>query len=296
VSEQAHAAEESSFPPLWFRALGWLPRKKLSQLVGKIVHAQEPKFFASFLKYSLTKAFGIKIAEAERPYDDYASFGQFFARRLKEGARDFSQEGFLSPCDGRLDQWGSIEDGTLLQCKGKTYDLGTLLGDRELAKSYEGGRFMTIYLAPFNYHRVHWGLDGELSWTRWIDGDLWPVNKTSVQHVPELFCVNERCLSELNSEHGKMSSVMVGATNVGWMEMAHLDEDVQKIMKKRGGYVIHGGEHSPKWSVSKGDEFGLFNMGSTVVLVLDSELSARYDWSRLERKAVVAGEVLGVKL
>lgn len=275
--------------PWWLSLLGKLPRKLMSRWVGALVHAEKPRAFALWLKHSLVKKFGIDVSEAEFPLDHYPSFGAFFARRLKEGARDFSPEGFLSPCDGRLDQFGEIHSDTLLQCKGREYRLSTLLGDAEVAQRYEGGRFMTIYLAPYNYHRVHWGHGGDLLWTRLISGDLWPVNEASVQYVPELFCQNERYLCEMKSSQGSHLSVMVGATNVGWMVCDHLDEEREQILlKSRGGYVVHD-----ELQKNKGDEYGLFNMGSTVVLVLDPDMAAAYDWSSLERRSVRAGDILG---
>jgi phosphatidylserine decarboxylase len=282
--------EAKTDQPLWLSCLGFLPRKRLSRLVGALVHSERPAFFAKLLRKVLISKFGIVTSEAEHPVSHYPSFGKFFARKLKTGARDFSSSGLLSPCDGSLEQWGKIVDGTLVQCKGKTYTLDTLLADPKLAKTYEGGMFMTIYLAPFNYHRVHWGHAGSLLWTRFIEGDLWPVNATSVEHVPELFCQNERYVSELKTERGNMSSVMVGATNVGWMKLAHLSEETEQIMLSRGGgYAVH-----EDLSISNGDEFGLFNMGSTVILLLDQAMTQSFDWSSLQQGKVIAGQVLGV--
>lgn len=283
--------EEEAKPdqPLWLSCLGFLPRKKMSRWVGALVHAERPAFFARSLKRFLISKFGIFTEEAEHPVEHYPSFGKFFARKLKAGARDFSAVGLLSPCDGSLEQWGRILDGTLVQCKGKTYTLDTLLGDPKLAKAYEGGMFMTIYLAPYNYHRVHWGYTGSLAWTRFIEGDLWPVNGTSVEHVPELFCHNERYLSELKTREGNMVSVMVGATNVGWMKLAHLPEEVEQVMLSRGGgYTVH-----ENLNIACGDEYGLFNMGSTVILLLDQTMTESFDWSSLERGKVMAGQLLG---
>jgi phosphatidylserine decarboxylase len=275
--------------PLWLSCLGFLPRKRMSRWVGAVVHAERPAFFAKWLRGFLISKFGIKTSEAEHPVAHYPSFGKFFARKLRVGARDFSTLGFLSPCDGSLEQWGKIVDGTLVQCKGKTYALETLLGDPKLAKAYEGGTFMTIYLAPYNYHRVHWGHEGFLASTRFIEGDLWPVNGTSVEHVPELFCQNERYLSEVKTSKGNIVSVMVGATNVGWMKLAHLSDETEHVMLSRGGgYAVH-----ENLSITSGDEFGLFNMGSTVILLLDSAMTEAFDWTSLKQGQVMAGQILG---
>jgi|SaaInlStandDraft_1057018.scaffolds.fasta_scaffold10841_3 phosphatidylserine decarboxylase len=274
--------------PWRLKALGWLPRKWLSRATGKIVHAEHPRWLASFLKGQLIRILGVPTHEAEKSVSEYPSFGAFFARKLKEGARPISPDLLVSPCDGTLEQSGVVEEGRLLQCKGSHYPLYELLGDVELARHYEGGRYLTIYLAPHDYHRVHWPMAGKLSETRYISGDLWPVNQMSVEHVERLFCINERFHSTLTTEHGKMTLIMVGATNVGSMSLDHLGEEDQALMEGRGaGWKEHQGE-----SVDKGDTFGVFNMGSTVILLLDSSLSLAVEMDDVRHGKLLYGQGL----
>jgi phosphatidylserine decarboxylase len=270
-----------------------VPRKGLSRLVGKIVHAQKPKFWADFVKKKLIEKFNIDCSEAEHPPEFYPSFGAFFARRLKAGARDYSGQGLLSPCDGSLEQWGQISEGQLIQCKGKTYSLAVLLNDRELARSYEGGFYMTIYLAPYNYHRVHWAVGGNMLTTRFIQGDMWPVNKTSVEHVSELFCLNERYTTDQSCEKGKVNTVMVSATNVGDMELFHINPEQRQVLERTGGGCV---VHQDQTKVPAGAEFGIFNMGSTVILLLDRDAAESYDFSPLVSGKICAGQVLAQTL
>ena len=266
-----------------------MPRKGLSRLVGKLVHAEHPSLWAKTVKKVLISKFAIDCSEAERPVAEYPSFGKFFARRLKPSARDFTGKGFLCPCDGRIEQWGTITQGRLVQCKGQTYSLGILLNDREMADRYEGGLFMTIYLAPYNYHRVHWALSGQLVFTRFISGDFWPVNKTSVEHVSELFCLNERYLTEQILGCGHATTVMVAATNVGNMEIFHIvPEQRQSLERTGGGYVAH----SASTTAQAGDEFGIFHMGSTVVMLLDREATEAFNWASFVLGDVKAGQEL----
>lgn len=256
--------------PWRLRALEYVPRKWLSRTVGKLVHAESPHWWATFVRDRLISYLNIPTHEAEKPVEEYHSFGAFFARKLKEGVRTISDAKLVSPCDGSLEEEGRIEEGRLYQCKGKTYPLYDLVGDVDLARHYEGGRFMTIYLAPHNYHRVHWPISGQLEETRFISGDFWPVNRMSVEYVEGLFCLNERYLSTIETGEGKLTLVMVGATNVGDMDIAHLSRDQQEMMEGRGaGHLIH-----KSLRVNKGEEFGIFNMGSTVILLLDSSLSS----------------------
>jgi phosphatidylserine decarboxylase len=280
--------------PLWFKILRWVPRRQLSLWVGRLIHTRRPVWFAKALKCQLTKTFQIDFNEAEKPFAEYLSFGDLFARRLKTGARSFEDDGLLSPCDGSLEQWGEIESGRLIQCKGKDYELGVLLGNRDQARDYEGGYYMTIYLAPHNYHRVHWPAKGTLAWTRYLAGDRWPVNAVSVEHIDNLFCENERYVSECTLENGgRLSVVMVSATNVGDMELEHLSPSERKVLEgRRGGLKV---EPSPK-PIEVGDEHGVFKMGSTVILAMDKTAAATWDLTGLGHGSVKAGRCLGLKI
>ena len=159
---------------------------------------------------------------------------------------------FVSPCDGVVSEKGHITNGRMTQCKGIDYSLEKLLKKDSLKEVFLDGTYITIYLAPFNYHRVHCPGDGEILENYTIPGDLWPVNKVSVTSIDELFCVNERNISIISTPEGKYALIMVGATNVGSIE---LNPNIQK-----GN------------SVKKGDEYGIFNMGSTVILLFDRNL------------------------
>lgn len=268
------------------KALGLLPRRHLSRWTGKVVHAERPAFLAGALKALLARLLKVPTDEGEKAFGLYPSFGAYFARRLPEGARVFQEGQLCSPCDGTLESWGRIESGMALQCKGRPYSIAELIGDPEVPATLEGGLYITIYLAPHNYHRVHWPMGGKVEWTRWLPGDLWPVNRLSVETVDRLFCINERSLSLWSSNKGKAVQVMVGATNVGSMDLAHLDEERQSILRSpRGGWVQH---HDLE--VNGGDEFGCFNMGSTVVLLLDASCSQ--DIVNLASGPVKAGQVL----
>ena len=271
------------------RGLSYVPRRGLSRLVGKLVQAERPKLWAAIVKKILISKFNIDGSEAQWPVEHYPSFGAFFARRLKVGARDFSGRGFLCPCDGKIEQWGKIVEGRLIQCKGRSYALATLLNDHDMAARYEGGLFITIYLAPYNYHRVHWASAGKMGTTRFVQGDFWPVNATSVEHVSELFCLNERYISELKLAKGCVSTVMVAATNVGNMELFHITTEQRRRLESAGGGMV---DHRDQKEVVAGEEFGIFHMGSTVVMVLDREAAEGYNWDVAPLGVVKAGQVL----
>jgi phosphatidylserine decarboxylase len=165
---------------------------------------------------------------------------------------------------------GIIQHGECLQAKGLTYSVGELLGDRTSAEPFaEGGAFATLYLSPRDYHRVHAPLSGFIPSWRYLPGDLWPVNPASVRTVHGLFALNERLVTWLETQAGRCAVVMVGATCVGRLRAAYTDVVVET------GSRAASGTFSTPVPVSKGDELGRFEMGSTVVLLFPA---ARVSW------------------
>lgn len=242
----------------------------MSHYVGQLVHLQKPKWFAHWLKYQLIRRLKINVEEAEFEVDAYPSFGAFFSRRLKTGARPIAEQGFLSPCDGRLQTCETIASDSLIQSKGISYSLRDLLGDSQATERYQGGLALTIYLAPHNYHRVHSPDDLSVERSRKISGDLWPVNRSSVEKIHPLFCLNERWVLEAEVKGlGRLCFVMVGATNVGKMELFYLDQ-------KQNEAPHCEIQHESAVQLKRGQELGVFHMGSTVILILDRNLSAHY--------------------
>lgn len=246
---------------------------------------ESPKWWATWLKNRMIQGLSIPTAEAEREVSEYPSFGAFFSRRLKEGARVFEKGHFCSPCDGRLQSFEVIESDSLVQAKGIHYSLGDLLSEQDGLERYRGGVAVTIYLAPHNYHRVHFPDDLELLKSQKVKGDLWPVNHASVNGIHPLFCLNERWIVQGENRHGKMALIMVGATNVGKMELLHLD----------AGQFVDDDllyAHEPSLLKQAGEEMGVFHMGSTVILLLDRSLVDHYKME-LSVRDLMCGERLG---
>src|SRR5690606_7849328 len=112
-------------------------------------------------------------------------------------------------------EFGAIRDGELVQAKGLRYRLTALLGESEEAvEPYLDGAFLTIYLAPHNYHRVHAPLAGELLRTRYLPGRRFGVNAATAGAIRGLFAGNERVVCSFRTAAGPMAVVLVGALNV----------------------------------------------------------------------------------
>lgn len=209
----------------------------------------------------------INLAEAEHTDPTrYESFNAFFTRALKPGARpvDASHGAVVSPVDGTVSQAGPIERDMLLQAKGIHYSVADLLGgDTALAARFDDGAFATIYLAPYNYHRIHMPLPGTLTHARFVPGDLYSVNRATAAQVPGLFARNERIACVFDTEAGPMAVVLVGALFVGSMSLAWTGE----VTAAAGRRVYDLDTGNPPVTLEKGAELGRFNMGSTVVLL-----------------------------
>lgn len=263
-----------------------LPQQTLSELAGYLAKSQNP-YLKKACIHAFAHAYKIDLTEYERgSLDDYDSFNDFFTRELKADARpiDDTKDAIISPADGKISQIGAITTGKLLQAKGKDYEIGQLLADFELGKSFYDGAFATIYLAPTNYHRVHMPFDGTLTATRYVPGTLFSVNNTTAEHVPDLFARNERLVCEFDTKWGKACVVLVGAMIVAGIEC------VATGAIKRTPYIQH---RTHDITLKKGDELGRFYLGSTAIIVLPKSAHSLWDGEFVHGKTVMMGECIG---
>lgn len=246
----------------------------LSRITGRLSDLRLPRPLLVRLIRAYTKAFAVDLSEAASPIEGFATFNEFFTRRLAEGRRKVAQEEgtVVSPSDSLLTVIGALPpDGRLEQVKGSSYSLEALLGSAEEARPFASGVQATLYLSPGMYHRVHSPVDGRVSAWRYLPGRLFTVNRLGVRAVPGLFTRNERVCVFLETEaHGPVAVVLVGAANVGRISLAF-----SELVTNRGA---PGGRFTPGQPIvlRRGDELGAFNLGSTVVLlVADPALAAR---------------------
>jgi phosphatidylserine decarboxylase len=245
-----------------------LPQHLMSRAMHAVARSQTPWVRNAILRFVLRAYPQIDLGEAANPDPfSYPSFNAFFTRALKPDARPLAggARDLVSPVDGTLSQLGTVSAGQLLQAKGMHYTAGALLADDAAAARYEGGGFACIYLAPYNYHRIHMPLEGCLTATRYVPGRLYSVNAGTTRIVPELFARNERVVCEFDTGLGPLAVVMVGALFVGSIETVFAGEVNPPRM--RGGLVSHI-ETGIGRTFARGEELGRFNMGSTVVLLL----------------------------
>jgi phosphatidylserine decarboxylase len=173
----------------------------------------------------------------------------------------------VSPVDAVVSECGVAAGGKLVQAKGIAYTVAALLGgDEALARRLEGGAYATLYLSPKDYHRIHFPLGGAVTGWRYVPGRLWPVNPASVRTVPGLFTVNERLVTVMETPVGACAAVAVGATVVGRVRASY---DVAVPVTNLRGARAAARDYPAPIPVEKGAELGAFEMGSTVILLLE---------------------------
>lgn len=243
----------------------YLPKNHISRATGQLAQLEQPKWLVDRAKSWFVDRYQLNMDEAEHPLSYYRSLGELFTRRLKEGARPMA-EGLVHPCDAQLTQMGTIESGQLLQNKGTTYSLADFIKDPVVAEGFEGGSFLTYYLCPTDYHRVHCPIQSKLEQLVHIPGHLWPVNPWSVENISQLFAINERVVFHLETEFGKIVLVMIGATNVGQIEVP-FDPEIRTNLNNSDRSPLRK-TYCQAIDLEKGDELGVFHMGSSVVMLL----------------------------
>lgn len=218
------------------------------------------------------RAFRLDLSEAEKSPEEYASLSAFFVRGLREGTRSWPPDPIApgSPADGVIGPLGRLEQGTALQAKGITYGVGELLGDPELPQ-FQSGLFLTIYLSPRHYHRVHAPCRAQLHTARVIPGLLLPVHPAVARLRKGLFTGNERLVTLMESNGVSLAVVAIGAFNVGSVS-ADFDPDWQTVpgrgvTNRAGGRVVVR-SYIPARKLNPGDPLASFYLGSTVVLLI----------------------------
>jgi len=249
-----------------------LPQHFLSRIVYRLTRSRS-RGLKNALISNFVRGFHPDMSDAVQPDPlAYGSFNEFFTRALRPGSRpiDTRDNALISPVDGAISQMGRLTGSQLLQAKGHNYSLEALLDspapETNWVSKFVGGCFSTLYLAPFNYHRIHMPLSGTLRAAWYVPGALFSVNAVTAGAVPGLFARNERVVCIFEDGPRLFAMVLVGALFVGSMETVWHGEVTPRSPRKPLQLPLD--DSRAPLHLEKGAEMGRFNMGSTVILIL----------------------------
>lgn len=265
-------------------ALSVVPKHTVARGMGIFSRISLPSFLHRALVRWFVGKYKVDLSECQGTIDDFPSLARFFIRELKPGVRpiDPAPTALVSPVDGHAATFGKVENGRFYQSEDRHGTVANLLGGAlvgggipELDPArFEGGAYAVIYLSPQDYHRVHSPREGKLTSIRYLPGRLWPVFPAATRRIDNLFDLNERMVFQLETDAGTLVLAMIGAFGVGRMASPHTE-----IITNTGGAAS---EERTAIDISRGQELGRFEMGSTVVLLAEP---GRLSWA-LERGQV----------
>ncbi|MFQ5642819.1 MAG: archaetidylserine decarboxylase [Thiogranum sp.] len=269
-----------------------LPQHAVSRLTYKLTRIQSPWFKNRMIRW-FAEQYQVDWSEARyRNPEDYVHFNAFFTRALRDGARPIAGDAstVVSPADGHISQIGSIDRDAVFQAKGHSFSVTELLGgDTARAQAFQNGRFVTVYLSPSDYHRVHMPLTGTLRETVYIPGRLFSVAAHTTRTIPRLFARNERLVALFDTSAGPMAMVLVGAINVAAIETVWSG----LVTPPHRSAIEVNDLQSRHIELQRGAEMGRFNMGSTVILLFGEE-RVRWDDGLHAEQALRMGQQLGI--
>ena len=245
-----------------------LPKGALTNFAGRVAGAKGGAMTTRLIRWFVGK-YNVNMDEALNPdITSYSSFNEFFTRALRPDARPLANADFICPVDGRISQFGAIDDDQIYQAKGHKFSTAALVGgDAALAAKFQHGSFANLYLSPRDYHRIHMPCDGKLTRMIYIPGELFSVNPTTARGIPGLFARNERVVCVFDTANGPFVMTLVGATIVG--SMATVWHGV--VNPPRAPQICEWKYDDQNIVLKKGDELGRFLLGSTVVMLFPKD-------------------------
>lgn len=249
--------------------LALLPKRSLTRAAGRLLDHEVSRLLIPWY----IRRYSLDLTDAILPPGEYRSLFELFTRRLQPGTRPVDPGGktVVSPVDGVVGGMGVIHDGTFIQAKGHAYPVADLLGGH-FPDELEEGTWITLYLSPADYHRIHLPLRGKPLQAAHIPGTLFPVNRLGTRGVPRLFARNERWVTTFSTAAGTMYLVEIGSFIVGSVRLTYLPQEIQQISDRK---ILQKWEVSHIPTIGKGEEIGYFSFGSTVVLLFER---GRVEW------------------
>ncbi|MFA5517963.1 MAG: archaetidylserine decarboxylase [Spirochaetota bacterium] len=269
--------------------MGILPKSFISRVFGYIALIPLPPVFMNMLIRWYSKKFGVSIEEAVIPEKGFKNLNSFFTRKLKDGVLivDKDEKSVVATTDSRIDEFGDITEDIMIQAKGLDYSLRDLIPS-VMAESFIDGKFITLYLSPGDYHRIHSPVSGKITGFYNIPGKLYSVQESVVKSLKGLFVVNERLVTYIDTGKGMTAVCKIGALNVGKISIPYDNVVTNKFLRKRNEVIYPEGKEPV---INKGEEVGVFNMGSTVIILFEKGMIDFKSFKRGEKVRV--GQAIG---
>ena len=249
---------------MYYQFFRYFPKNAFSRLMGWLADIRGPHWLLLPIIRLYIAAFRIDMRPFEGAIGSFPTFNAFFTRPLKPGARPLPMDpgAVVCPVDATVIECGPIRNGQLVQVKGHTFSLRALLNNDPDWRQYDGGWFLSAYLSPKDYHRIHSPISGEVRRFSYVPGALWTVSPAGVRGVPNLFAVNERWISWIEAPWGQVALVKVGATVVGRIRTVYHS----LVSHRRGARPVAETLPTP-FAVERGAELARFELGSTILLL-----------------------------
>lgn len=266
-----------------------IPKSLISRIFGYVALIPLPAFLMDKVIPWYVKKYGVNLSEAVIPEKGFRNLNRFFTRELKDGARKISKgkSDIVATTDSRVDQFGKLKKDTIIQAKGVDYSVKDLIPS-DMAAKFIDGHFITLYLSPGDYHRIHTPVAGEITGFFNIPGKLFTVQEFMVKGLKGLFAVNERLITYVSTKKGHVAVCKIGAINVGKISLSYDKAVTNRLIRRRNEFFYEAGKRPV---VKKGDEIGIFNLGSTVIILFEKGM-VRFEKLKAGQKVRV-GEKIG---
>lgn len=240
----------------------------ISQNFGKFASKEFPKWFQKIVNSSYVGLMGLDMSEFHSP-STYSSLNALFTRKLREDRKySLDANDFISPCDSWISECGDLSEDYALQIKGMRYKSDDFLGEhfsQDEKSVVHNGKFINFYLSPKDYHRYHMPTNLKVLKAVHIPGKFYPVNIPSLKKRVNLFIENERVVLMCETQSKKrFFMVLVSALNVGVMQVS-FEPKIKTNADARYPQVFEYED----LHMNKGEDFGCFEMGSTIVILAE---------------------------
>lgn len=250
------------------------PHSFITLIIGKIAHSNI-KWFKNFLINIFIGIYKPNMEEAIfSEINKYPNFNSFFIRELNYSKRPILPNDtiILSPVDGKISDYGNMKEDTLIQAKKFRYTASNLLSDVTISRDLQLCSFVTLYLAPEDYHRIHAPIAGVIKKTKYIPGSLYSVNESAQKNIPSLYLRNERAWMQIENKQFPYILVFIGASIVRsiipfWLNSNSINHN--NILD-----AWNCGPSINESNVTQAQYLAHFSMGSTVIMLLPKKISA----------------------